>query len=81
MGINNNETEEFDDSLEETSDISDFTELVHCISDYYKGTNSEESDINDTWKKEAGLLDSKVPKKIDSLIKKAFITQLKKFIK
>ncbi len=74
------ENDEIIDSNEESSVITDFVDLVNCVTGYYKGDCSDETLSGDKWKKKAGLEDV-IPKNIDNLIKRAFIAQLKKFTK
>ncbi len=74
------ENDEIIDSNEESSVITDFVDLVNCVTGYYKGGSSDETLSGDEWKKKAGLEDV-IPKNIDNLIKRAFIAQLKKFTK
>lgn len=57
--------------------IMDFVELVASIVDYYS-FNIEES--GESWKSGTEYENTKVPNEVDELVKKAFKSQLRKFI-
>lgn len=74
-------------STEQDSKINNvvaLTQLVGTIVDYYSFTNKliEDEDEVDKYSKEPSREDESpiIPKKIDSLIEKTFLSQLNKFI-
>lgn len=50
--------------------------LVNSILDYYQ---DEEAADGEEWKKEAGVSKRNIPQEVDNEVKKAFISQLRKF--
>jgi len=83
--MENNKEETKDKAINEEikdTEIFSFSCLVNIILDYYSETSSEE-DSSEAWKKgteheEKGGVS--VPNDVDDLVKKAFKSQLKKFI-
>lgn len=67
-----------DDSFLDKQDIStlELTYLVNSILEYY---HDEEASDGESWKKEAGINKRNIPEDLDVEVKKAFMSQLKKF--
>jgi len=60
------------------NEISDLSNLINAILDYYTFTQPEEGE---EWKKGTGLDYKVVPEDLNNLIGLAFKTQIRKFIK
>ena len=60
------------------SEISDLNHLINTILDYYSFTQIEEGE---EWKKGTSHEHNAIPEDLNDLIKSAFKTQIKKFIK
>lgn len=59
------------------SEIDNFNSLINIILDYYSFTQTEEGE---EWKKGTNHENKVVPDDLDELIKKAFKSQINKFI-
>jgi hypothetical protein len=71
-----------DMSNDKINDVVALNQLVNIIVDYYSFKNKlNEDEEGDKWKKDipGGESDFVVPGKLDTIIEKAFTTQLKKF--
>ena len=73
------------DSMQSDSKINNvvaLTQLVGTIVDYYsfKSKLTEDEDETDKWKKGSAEENVIIPKNIDSIIEKSFVSQLKKFV-
>lgn len=67
---------------EKINDVVALSQLVTVIVDYYAFKNRiQEDEEGDEWKKKmsAGNENSVIPNKLDTIIEKAFTTQLKRF--
>lgn len=61
---------------QESVSMLELSYLVNSILDYYQ---EDEAVEGEEWKKEAGLSKRNVPEEVDNEVKKAFISQLRKF--
>jgi hypothetical protein len=70
------------DNPEKINDVVALSQLVTVIVDYYAFKNQvEEDEEGDEWKKKVSSNNesSIIPSKLDTIIEKAFTTQLKRF--
>lgn len=70
------------DNPEKINDVVALSQLVTVIVDYYAFKNQvQEDEEGDEWKKRMAATNdnSVIPNKLDSIIEKAFTTQLKRF--
>ena len=67
------------DEIKDTEILS-FGYLINVILDYYCETG-ESDDPSEKWKKGTDLEAKEIPKDLDDMIKKAFKSQITKFIK
>lgn len=84
MNEHSNDTSPFanefagEDNISDKNDIStvELSYLVNSILEYY---HDEDAGDGDQWKKESGMSNKNIPEDIDVEVKKAFISQLRKF--
>ena len=76
-----NKQENFGELLNGKTQVSELSELITVIVDYYCfKSNITDDDEGDEWKKKSGVeRENVIPEKLDSLIEKAFSNQLKRF--
>lgn len=81
MSEQENNSTEFTQSDEKINNVVALTQLVGTIVDYYSFKNklTEEDDETDKWKKNTLDENPIIPSKIDGVIEKSFLFQLKKF--
>lgn len=65
-----------------SKELNDFSFLITTIIEYYQAKSgmSGEFDDGDEWKKGTKYEPMQIPKKIDDIVERAFLKQLKNFI-